>query len=285
MKYHLFGICLGLFALPANAIKRYSLEEIQANPKFDVSIKANGQFSGKSIELQIKSNFKKSVEVLIPAGTVFYTPEEDDQILILVEEELLVLSKGNTRKKVLDGFCTEAKDGVPRDELSMAFMPTEREQLQKLADFINEHHGFDKHAIQEAVWCVSDKYSVANIYSPDKKKTKELAQFVADLTGQTLSWHNVRRDHRIVGERIVVNPVMVVGEVTFTTTRETTLKTKIVNESGETVYEKTNSRKLPKVENITMEFSWSVSGWEAGKYNVIYFDEDGKTIFEKAFEI
>ncbi len=278
-------VLLAFIISPVLAIKRYTLEEIKTNPKFDVSIEANGQYSGKSIELKIKSNFKKNVEVFIPAGTVFFTPEEDDQILILVEEELLVVTKGKTKKKVLDGFCTEASDGVPGAELPMNFMQTEREQLQKLADFINEKNGFDHHAVQEAVWAVSDKHSVANIYSPNQAKTKELAQFVADLTGQKIGWHSVQRSHRVVGERIVVNPVKVSGKITFSTTKETTLKSKIFNEAGEVMAERNLNTRIPIVDNIGMDFEVQVSGWESGTYRVVYEDQDGKVLVDKAFEI
>jgi hypothetical protein len=286
MRYNLFLTCFTLLLIiPASAIKRYSLEEIKANPKFEVTIMANGAYSGESIELKIKSNFKKNVEVLIPAGTVFYTPEEEEQILILVEEQLLVLSKGKTRKKVLDGFCTEAKDGVPGDELGMAFMPTKRDQLQKLANFINENSGFDDHAIQEAVWCVSDKYPVSNIYSADRAKAKQLAQFVADLTGQELSWHWVKRSHSVVGNHIRTSPVHVSGKITFSTTKPSTLKSKVLDSSGEVIAERQLSTTIPKANDIGMDFEMSVTGWEKGSYRVIYEDQDGKVLVDKAFEI
>jgi uncharacterized ubiquitin-like protein YukD len=267
------------------AIKRYTLDELKENPKFEVTVNANGHYSGNSIDLKIKSTHKKNVELIIPAGTVFYTSDEGDQILIVPEEQLLVITKGRTKKKTIDGFCSEASDGVPGNEMAMTFMPTKREPLQRLADFINENKGFNDHEIQEAVWCVSDSQSLANIYSEDRKKSEKLTKFVAELTGQEVTWHKVKRSHGQSGGRIQVNPILVTGMVHFSTTKKITMKSKIVDKDGKTVYENPQSMPVPKMDHVEMDFNLSVSGWSKGTYFVVYYDEDNNTILKKEFEI
>jgi hypothetical protein len=267
------------------SIKQYTLDQLQENPKFEVSILANGKHSGNSIELVIKSLNKKDIELIIPAGTVFYTSDEGDQILIVVVEQLLVITKARTKKKTIDGFCTEASDGVPGSDMTMAFMPTKREQLQDLANFINENNGFSDHEIQEAVWCISDKHSIANIYSSDRKKTLKLTQFVADLTGQEVTWHTIKRNHSVVDGFIQVNPILVTGEVHFSTSKKTTLKSKIIDTEGNLVFENTQTINVPKVDNVKLDFNLSVTGWEKGTYFVVYSDQDEKIVLKKVFEI
>ncbi len=267
------------------AIKTYTLDELKENPKFEVSINANGEYTGNSIELKVVSSNKKDVELLIPAGTVFYTSDEGDQILILMEEQLLVIAKGRTKKKVLDGYCTEMNDGVPGEEMAMAYMPTKREKLQQLANFINENKGFDNHTIQEAVWCVSDGQSLANIYSADKKKSEKLTKFVAELTGQEVTWHKVKRRLGHSGGQIQVNPVMVTGNVSFSTPKKITLKSKIVDAEGNMVYENPKAMPVPKMDEVEMEFNLSVAGWDKGTYFVVYYDEEDNTILKKEFSI
>jgi len=266
-------------------IKQYSLEQLKDNPKFEVSINANGNYSGNSIELVVKSTNKKDVELYIPTGTVFYTSEDGQQILIVVEDVHLVITKGRTKKKTLDGFCTEASDGVPGESLDMAYMLTKREQLQKLANYINENKGFDDHLIQEAVWCVSDKHSLANIYYDDKNKALKLTEFVAELTGQEITWHKVKRRLGQSEGFIQINPIFVTGRVHFSTDKQTTLRSKIIDKDGNLVFENTKEMSIPKKDHVEMDFNLSVSGWNKGMYFVIYYDQDENVILKKEFEI
>ena len=273
------------FATNTYAIKQYTLEQLEENPKFEVSVVANGHYSNNSIDLKIKSTHKRDVELLIPAGTVFYTSDEEDQILIVVEDQLLVVRKERTKKKTIAGYCTEASDGVPGESMDMAYMPTKRENLQLLANFINKNKGFNDHEIQEAVWCVSDGNSVANIYSSDRKRAMELTQFVADLTGQEVTWHKVKRSHGQSGNRIMLNPVMVSGTVQFSTSKQITLKSKIVDAEGNDKYENPKTLTVPKKDNVEMDFNLSVSGWGEGTYYVVYYDQDDNVILKKEFTI
>ncbi len=267
------------------AIKQYTLDQLIENPKYQVTILANGKYSGSSVQLKIKSSHKRDVELIIPTGTVFYTSDEGDQILIIVKELILVIAKGRTKKKTLDGFCTEASEKIPGTETTLAFMPTKRVQLQKLANFINENKGFNDHEIQEAIWCVSDKHSVANIYSRDHKKSLKLSQFVAELTGQKLSWNQVKRSHNQLGGFIQINPILVTGMVHFSTSKQITLKSKIIDTEGKMVYENSESMSVPKKDHVEMNFNLSVAGWSKGIYYVVYYDQDNKTILKKQFEI
>ncbi|MCB0707614.1 MAG: hypothetical protein KDC34_20000 [Saprospiraceae bacterium] len=269
----------------AYAIKQFTLDQLKENPNFEISISANGNYSGSSVELKIKSNNKKDVEVIVPAGTVFFTADDHHQILIIVEEEVFVVVKGRTKKKILDGYCTEASDGVPGAEMAMAFMPTKREQLQKLANFINENKGFSDHAIQEAVWCVSDEHAIANIYSENPVKTQKLIQFVADLTEQEVPWNQVKRSYNLSDGYIQFNPVLVTGSIHFSTTKETIVKCKIIDEEGNLVFDNPNALTVPKKDIVNINFNLSVAGWSAGNYFVVYYDQDNKTLLKQEFSI
>lgn len=267
------------------AIKQYTISELKQNPKFNISISATGEHSEKSIELKVKSDYKRDVEMLIPTGTVFYTSDESHQILIVVEEQLLVIQKGRLKKKSLDGFCTEASDGVPSTEMAMEFMPTKREKLQKLADYLNSNKDFDSHEIQEAVWCVSDNHSVSNIYASTPKKSKQLQTFVAELTGQKITWNSVKRNHRIVNGYIETEPVFVSGKIVFSTESTTKVKSKIIDDEGNDVYLNPDQMTLPKTDRAELEFGLTVNGWESGTYYVVYYDQNDKTILKKEFKL
>ena len=277
---------LGAFLVTsAFAQKQFTLDQLKGHPDFEVSVEANGAYSGHSIVLKIRSAHKKNVELIVPAGTVFFTSDEGDQILIVVEEQLIAVEKKQTKRKTIDGYCTEASDGIPDADMAMDFMPTKRKKLQQLADFINEHRGFDDHAIQEAVWCVSDSQSVAYIYSDHPERSMELLKFVAELTGQEIPWHSVKRIHSASGGFIQTHPVLVTGSVTFSTTKETTLKSKIVDADGQLVFENRDTSTFPPTNRAKLNFKLSVAGWSEGTYYVVYYDQDDQVLLKKAFEI
>lgn len=267
------------------AIKQFTISELKENPKFNISISAAGGHSEKSIELKIKSDYKRDVEMLIPTGTVFYTSDEKDQILIVVEEQLIVIQKGRIKKKSIDGFCTEASDGVPQNEMVMDFMPTKREKLQKLADYLNNNKGFDSHEIQEAVWCVSDNHSISNIYASNPKKSKQLQSFVSELTGQKLTWNSIKRNHRIVNGYIETEPVFVSGKIVFSTSATTKVKSKIIDDEGNDIYLNPNEMTLPKTDNAELEFGLTVTDWKSGTYYVVYYDQNDNVILKKEFKL
>jgi len=288
MKLRLFiltSLLLFLLVNVTTAQKQYSLEALEDHPDFDVSVEAKGGYGDQSIVLRITSSHRKDVELLTPAGTVFFTKDEDHQILITVEEELIAIGKEQQRKKILDGYCTEASDGVPGAEMAMNYQPTQREKLQHLANFLNRHRGIDPHAIQEAVWCVSDGNPLSYIHGEDAKKTKLLTQFVATLTDQDLPWNTVQRRHRISDGRIESQAVLVTGQITFSTAKETTIKGKILNAEGQVINDDLDTMTLPKTTSARLNFSLSVSGWDPGTYKVIYYDQDGQVLLQKAFEI
>jgi hypothetical protein len=284
-KTTFLSLLLVFLATTAFTQKQFTLEELKTQPDFEVRIEANGTYSSRSITLKISSDHRKDVEVIIPAGTVFFTSDEDDQILITVEEQLIAVAKKKARRKIIDGYCTEASDGVPGIDMAMDFMPTKREQLQQLANFINEHKGFDDHVIQEAVWCVSDGHPLSYIYSENPEKLNALTQFVAELTGQEIPWHSVKRIHGVSGGYIQTDPILVTGRVVFATSKETILKAKIIDGEGNHVLDYPESTTVPKTDRARMNFKLSVSGWSEGTYYVVYYDQDDTVILKKAFEI
>ncbi|MCB9285407.1 MAG: hypothetical protein H6563_15180 [Lewinellaceae bacterium] len=284
-KTTVLALLFAFLATSAFAQKQFTLDQLKVHPDFEVSIEANGAYSGQSIILKIISAHRKNVEVIIPAGTIFFTSDEHDQILITVEDQLIAVAKEKTRRKTIDGYCTEASDGIPDAEMAMDFMPTKREKLQQLANFINEHKGFTDDEIQEAVWCVSDGQSLSYIYSDNPERSMELTKFVAELTGQEVPWNTVKRNHGASGGFIQVDPILVTGRVEFSTTKETILKSKIVDGDGNLVVDNPESTTLPKTDHARVNFTLSVSGWSEGTYYVVYYDQDEKVILKKAFDI
>lgn len=71
----------------------------------------------------------------------------------------------------------------------------------------------------------------------------------------------------------------------FLPQKKTTLKSKIIDNEGNLVFENTQTINVPKVDNVKLDFNLSVTGWEKGTYFVVYSDQDEKIVLKKVFEI
>ncbi|MBL4703479.1 MAG: hypothetical protein JKY54_03100 [Flavobacteriales bacterium] len=266
--------------------KILSIEQVILNPNFKVSILSNGQYSGKSIQLKVVSKNKKDVEVMIPAGTLFYTSDESEQILITTDEVLLAVTKMRTKNKTLDGYCTESSDRAPSTEAKMAFKSCDNEKLLRLVDFINKHPALDHDNIQEAVWCITNRNSISNIFSDKRKSVVDLKKEVASIMGVEIPWHELKRSLGTSDDGYVMpEPVMVKGEIEFETTKDVVLQGKIVDLENNELYTYPYTFTIPKTKSAMLEFNLEVQGWGSGKYFVVYADQDGKEYLKKEFTL
>jgi hypothetical protein len=279
-------VVLALFlSVATNAQKQFSLDELIDDPRFTVMLEAAGTYGGSSVVVRIQSDYKKPVELRIPAGTVFYTGEEDHQPLLLVEEELIAIAKKGKRRKILDGYCIAASNAVPEEASNLQFGPVPNEQLQQLADYLNNQRGLEEHAIQEAVWCVSDGHPLSYIYTEIPENGRELSAFVAELTGQEVPWHQVRRQLSQSDGYITATPVVVSGEARFSPEEPTTISSRVTDASGNVVFEGSEPVTIPAAREANIRFNLSVAGWDAGTYRVQFYDQEGTVLLEKEFEI
>jgi len=284
----MIGAFLSLSFITTKSVKSsFNIQELIKSPDFDVNIKSNGEHSGKSVLLDIKSNSTKTINLKIPAGTLFYPGNDDEQTLVSPREEILVINKKQLNTISLYGFCTEHQDRSPKAEGDFKIGKNKNEKLAKLLRFFKENKGINKHAVQEAIWCVTDNESIAHVYSDDPILDKNLKKTLSEITGQKIPWHTKKRKIETnASGYIFATPVEITGEVIFTTTKKTSVKSKVINAAGEVVFPNNQDLKIPRaMSNIKLDFKVKVSGWETGKYYVIYYTEEGNTILKKEFTV
>lgn len=267
--------------------KSYSIQELISNPNYIVSTKSNGGHSSNSVMLSIRSNSNKDISLYVPEGTLFYPANENEQTLVTPREKMIAINKNKDNNIALHGFCTEASDRSPKSGGNFKTGTNKNEKLVKLLQFFKTHKGISKHAVQEAIWCVTDNESIAHVYTDDPEIDKKLKKALSEITGQKIPWHTKKRKIETNSNGyIVATPVEVKGEVTFSTTKKTTVKSKVINEAGEVVFPNDNNLEIPRaLTNIKLDFKVRVNGWAKGKYYVIYYTTEGKTILKKEFTI
>ncbi len=270
-----------------NKKETLSIQQLIKNPDFEVTVKSNGKHSGKSVLLAIKSKSLKDVSLRVPAGALFYPSDEKEQTLITPREQIMAINKKQTNDVGVYGFCTEANDKSPTSSGAFKVGTNKNEKLAQLLEFFKENKGIRVHAVQEAIWCVTDNESISHAYSDDPVLDKKLKKKLSEITGQKIPWHTNKRKITTNNRGyIVASPVEVVGEVTFSTTQKTVVKSKVINEAGVVVFPNTNELKIPQaIKNIKLDFKVKVTGWDKGKYYVIYYTGEGKTILKKEFTV
>ncbi len=282
------GVILSLAFINYNEHpKPLSIQEIMKNPNFEVTLTSSGGHSGKSVLLEVKSKTNKDVRITVPAGTLFYPSDENEQTLVSPREQYAVINKMKTNSIPLNGFCTEAHDKSPTSAGTFALGNNKNEKLDKLLQFFKEHKGISINGVQEAIWCITDDYSISRIYTDNEVLNKQLKKVLSEITGDEIPWFTNKQEITIDNNGYLVSEsVEVTGEVKFSTTKKTTIKSKVLNEAGENVFPNQNDLVIPRaLNNITLNFKVSVEGWEKGKYFVIYYTTEGKTILKKEFTV
>lgn len=279
----LLGIVIYLtlsFSVPK---KEFTLQEILTNPKFNVTSVSNGGHSKNSVKLKISSNYTSNINVVIPAGTVFYPENDHEQTLVAPVQQILAV-KPNVNNFTLNGFCTEANDGCPKKDGAFTIGVSDNEKLTKLFNFIKDNE-VDVHNMQEAIWCITDNESIANVYTEDTATNTKLKKLLSELTGQKIPWYNTKRNLEVdVNGNINRNPVELKGEVIFTTTKRTIIKSKIIDEQGELIHQYPRDFTVPKaIKDVELTFRVFVKGWKKGKYYVVYYTEEGTEIVKREF--
>ena len=218
---------------------------------------------------------------------MFYPSDENEQTLVSPREQYAVINKMKTNSIHLNGFCTEAHDKSPTSSGAFALGNNKNEKLDKLLQFFKEHKGISINGVQEAIWCITDDYSISRIYTDDEVLNKQLKKVLSEITGDEIPWFTNKQEITIDNNGYLVSEsVEVTGEVKFSTTKKTTIKSKVLNEAGENVFPNQNDLVIPRaLNNITLNFKVSVEGWEKGKYFVIYYTTEGKTILKKEFTV
>ncbi len=229
-------------------------------------ILSNGKYSGRSVEMTLTNNKMKSVQILIPAGTMYEPENDDEQTLIQLEDELITLKPNEKRMVRLAAFCTEAHDSAPSSEGTFTLAQNTNPKLKDLISYI-DGKSVSKKAYQDAVWSITDHRPISNIVAEDAE-TKKFRTHIASLTGQKDTWYTSPQNYEQQADgRINSETVKITGELKFATDGVTAVHQALCDADGNVLF--TGNKATPrKNDNTTLRFSVSVKGWEKGDYMV-----------------
>jgi len=236
----------------------------------NAKIQSNGKHNGNSVDLNIINLTSQAIELTIPAGTKYSTENDDEQTLIQLEDKLITLQPKQSYTGNAAAFCTEASDRCPTTASVMTMTKNTNPKFTELSEYI-KGKAIDKSTFQDAVWAISDGYSVSNIEAEDQA-TIDFRKKVADLTGQKNPWFNSPQNVTIDDEgNFNLETVLIAGQLEFMCTKGAMVHQDIYKANGDAmlISDKTMQARYG---DVKYRFQIRVKGWEKGEYYIKLHD-------------
>lgn len=249
-----------------------TLSEALKSKQINAHFSSTGNYSGNSVNAQLKNNTQKNIRILIPAATLFDAIPEEDQDMVLPQDMYVQLAPGQEKSIVLDGYCTNSSGKVPALNSDMRLSTITKKGFPELIAFA-KGKTFESNVLQDAVWSLTNGNSVSNIYSSNEKDTvvRDLRSLLFKLTGQKETWYQSPQE-RIVSEDRNINSetLHIHGDLEFNGTK------------GKNVHQEiwSSSKKIFQMDDYTLKFTGKTSfkfnlkvkGWEKGNYEVRVYE-------------
>lgn len=178
----------------SNAI---SVEDAAKRGLIKLVIKGKGGFTGKVIEMKIKNNTPRSLNLKLEAGRRLDSKNNKEQDILVTQAQELFVSANEQKKLEVNGMCCQAGNACPTANADYLVGVMADTNLIKLAEFIDKNNYYENYTAQQAVWCISDNKSLASIYGGDKEIVKNVRSYVSLVTGKPIPSYNItyRQEH------------------------------------------------------------------------------------------
>lgn len=257
------------FSYNSTNVKINVFDAIQAKT-ITASWLSNGKHSGNSVDIKITNTTNNSIELVIPAGTKYSTAVDDEQTLIQLEDQFIALAPKQVYNGKVAAFCMEASDRCPTATSAMKISKNTNPKLNELTAYI-KGKAIDKSTFQDAVWAISNGYSVSNI-SSENQASEDLRKKVAEITGQKNPWfsspQNVTIDEQGNFNR---ETVLIAGQLEFMCNKGTMVHQDIYKANGEAVLISDKTMQA-RYGDVKYRFQIRVTGWEKGEYYIKLHD-------------
>lgn len=274
--------CAVLFSF-VTGDKTITVQQAQAERKVEVVILPYRTYSGEGIRIEVKNISGKSLNLLLPKGSIFIPDNGGEQTLVKSDDVQFALKAGETTPLQFKGYCTELHDsGSPRGA-TFLIGSTQNEKLKDLLRFVDSLKINDTEAIQYAIWSITDGNPVSYISTRDSA-SRTLRRYLCTVTGQTAPWYNNDADIIETPERVFeIVSKEISGEISFRANGRVEMQGTVQDSTGKVVFTNPNKLSAPGG-NVTFWYRLRVEGWEKGKYYVVYTN-NGTEMIRKEFEI
>jgi hypothetical protein len=265
------------FMTSKSAVEQITIETAIKNKIVSVSFISNGKYSGRSIFCTLKNLSGKAYKIVVPAGSYFQAPNEDEQDLIVPQEEIIALSPNENKSALLNGFCTNLNNRAPKEQGTFKLVTSKTsKKMPKLLTFLKGKK-FENHTLQDAIWALTNDSSVSGVAGDDETAVEALRKELYLITTQKVTWYNAPQITTMNEDRTINRETAKIsGALEYETKKGAKVHIEVINPDGE-VKIKTSDRAMEISGTLSFNFAVEVKGWKKGKY-VVRVVEDNKLI-------
>jgi hypothetical protein len=199
MKYPLLLLFLfltcSLKAIPINLLEAQTLKKIS------LTAKGNGGHMGECISLTMKNLTQIKQDIEVSPGLIFTDQDSAAQNLMVVNQYLVALMPGATKTINVYTMCIELHDYSPHTGDQFVLKKEATGHLSALAEFIATKK-YQNSTAQSAVWVLTDKTDIGDVYGSDTSMAGQLATFVSNATGRPRPKFIIPKEHYIYSIRM-----------------------------------------------------------------------------------
>jgi hypothetical protein len=295
-KYFLFSIFSALLILMSfrkPVVAKISINDAVLKGLVKIKLNGAGGHSGRCVTGEIQNLKGQELNITFLPGHRLNSADDTEQDLLIVREQMIVLSGSEKKNLDLSAFCCQLTNKSPGQGSGFKLGKSADEKLVKLSKFINGLDSLPDGVLQEAVWCISNNNNPSNIalYSDGsnenshlKKNVDSLRKFVCKTTGKPDTWYSTPQNRFETPERIIQpNPVEVYGTFSYEVTTPTTLNSELIDPQGK-VFFKMPGKEVKRKGKWDYEFQVYVKGFPPGNYHIVL--KSGNTVIvDKEFTI
>lgn len=134
--------------------------------------------------LELKNITSAPMSIELPVGRYFASNDTTKQNFVSTEPLFVTLSPGEVKKIPVSAMCLNHSKGAPQSGMDFKIKKQANPQLVKTAEFIHKNGLSGTYLGQTAMWCISDKEPLENVFSYNEAKVTETLQFLSTLTGK-----------------------------------------------------------------------------------------------------
>jgi len=271
MRNLIFLFCLCLQSNMLLFAKPVPLTEALEKGWVKVKASGNGGYTNLSLKVSFENSYNRKLELIVPAGYLFYASDSTYQDLIIVQDRLVAIEKGMRKSASLHAMCIRANRASPLVGLAFSSAGMATGVLLQVAQYINAQKLHESGAAQHAVWAVSNNHGLEGIGDPN------LAKFTAELLGKPVPTYHIQYEEADrPGEIAFRNePVAVSGTFEYENSADFIATFALYNEAGERVFTFFENE-LRKPGKHRFRFNFKTNRLPSGQYFTRLTDSTGK---------
>ncbi|MBK8226279.1 MAG: hypothetical protein IPK70_03785 [Flavobacteriales bacterium] len=241
-----------------------------------------GGHSGHCLRVEAENLTARPITLRIPTGWRFASLDSTLQDLLVVGDQVIALAPNMSGTVTCSAFCCEAGDASPAFANAFDQGRMADERLVKLAQHLAAS-SYPEHAMQQAVWTVSDDNPISAVDADDDAATLALRQYLSALTGRPVPWYTTAFAPPADGRAFDPTPTRITGRVEFQQRHAGVLSIVVKDADGRTLRVIDEGRDL-RQGHYSIDVEVTVRGWPPGHY-AICIAVDGVLLKREEFEV